>query len=191
MSIWLARIFERCRSPEERFVALVSPHIRRMYRMAFRWTMNAAEAEDLVQDVLISLLPKVAQIEKVERLGPWLIKVLYRRFVDLYRSRQASPIDETVCVEGDEFFAPTDCDNYRRLELRRALNRALRSLDGPWRDIVLLHDVEGYSAIEVADILEINIGTVKSRLHRARKKLKKILAEETFSVSHACQEAER
>ena len=66
-------------------------------------------------------------------------------------------------------------DEYAQLELRQRLERALLSLDAEQRDVVLLHDMEGHSAQEVAEILQIQLGTVKSRLHRAREKLKQRL----------------
>ncbi|WP_237059227.1 RNA polymerase sigma factor [Microbulbifer sediminum] len=189
MNTWLTRLFHTPQSREDRFVSLVSPHLRRMYRMAYRWTMNAHEAEDLVQDVLVRLVPRVAELEAVERLGPWLVRVLYRRYVDLYRRRCASPIDANLSLESDDLERRAPArgnDDFRRAELQRALQRALWALDEEWRDIVLLHDVEGYTAIEVADILQLNVGTVKSRLHRARAKLKKSLAPGTLQISEAC-----
>ncbi|MFC6634160.1 RNA polymerase sigma factor [Microbulbifer taiwanensis] len=186
MSAWLIQIFQRRRCREDRFVALVSPHIRRMHRMAYRWTASQVEAEDLVQEVLASLVSRVAELEAVEKLGPWLVKVLYRRFVDLYRRRRLSPIDQSVAWGDDEYCEVNSGDDFRQLDLRRALERALRLLDEDWRDIVLLHDVEGYTAIEVAEVLEISVGTVKSRLHRARQKLKKILTQGTIETSRAC-----
>ncbi|UHQ54299.1 MULTISPECIES: RNA polymerase sigma factor [Microbulbifer] len=189
MNTWLTRFFHAPRSPEDRFVSLVSPHLRRMYRMAYRWTLNAHEAEDLVQDVLVRLLPRTAELESVERLGPWLVRVLYRRFVDLYRRRCASPIDPSQSLDDtdQESRLPGDGgEDLRRTEMQRALQRALQELDDEWRDIVLLHDMEGYTTIEVADIMDISVGTVKSRLHRARAKLKKSLSPGTLQISEAC-----
>jgi RNA polymerase sigma-70 factor (ECF subfamily) len=161
-----------------------------MYRMAYRWTLHPAEAEDLVQDVLVSLVPRVARLETVEKLGPWLIKVLYHRFVDLYHRRSISPLDQSVSWNDDDcdlaYFTAETRDESPEQELRCALNSALMALDPGWRHVVLLHDVEGYTAIEVAEILDLNVGTVKSRLHRAHRKLKKILESGTVAVPQAC-----
>nr|WP_277987223.1 RNA polymerase sigma factor [Microbulbifer salipaludis] len=169
---------------------MVRPHLRLMHRMAYRWTQERADAEDLVQDVLTHLFPRVDELATVQKLGPWLIKVLYRRYVDLYRRRARSPVDETApCVSDDQFFQERledERNHYQQLELQRMLNRALFTLDESWRDVVLLHDVEGYTALEVAEILDINVGTVKSRLHRARKKLKSVLEPGTIEAFAAC-----
>ncbi|SDK56226.1 RNA polymerase sigma factor [Microbulbifer yueqingensis] len=190
MNTWLTRAFNRRRSHDDRFVSLVCPHLRSMYRMAYRWSRNRHEAEDLVQDVLVRLLPRVAELEKVERLGPWLVKVLFRRYVDLYRRRRASPVDLDCELQLNEARGPRLADagseDYRRVEMQRALERALAQLPDEWRDIVLLHDVEGYTAIEVAEILSIPVGTAKSRLSRAHQRLKKSLGKGTLRVSEAC-----
>lgn len=186
----LMQFFRGRTAPEDRFTALVRPHLRLMYRMAYRWAQNSADAEDLVQDVLTRLFPRLEELAAVDKPGPWLVKVLYRRYVDLYRRRASSPIDESVSWDSDDAVFRErmidERDGYRQLELQWTLNRALAELDDGWRDVVLLHDVEGYTALEVAEILEINVGTVKSRLHRARKKLKNALQPGTIERSHAC-----
>ncbi|WP_323845835.1 sigma-70 family RNA polymerase sigma factor [Microbulbifer magnicolonia] len=186
----LTQFFRGRAAPADRFTALVRPHLRLMFRMAYRWTQSRAEAEDLVQDVLTHLFPRVEELAAVDKPGPWLVKVLYRRYVDLYRRRASSPVEETLPWSSDDaFFQERMLDernHYQQLELRRVLNRALAELDDGWRDVVLLHDVEGYTALEVAEILEINVGTVKSRLHRARKKLKAALQLGTIDTCHAC-----
>ncbi|GAB2894015.1 RNA polymerase sigma factor [Microbulbifer echini] len=184
MYAWPSKLLLR-RSSGARFAEFVHPHIRQLYRMAYRWTRNREEAEDLVQDVLASLLARSVALEKIERLGPWLIKVLYHRYVDLYRRRRISPIDSEVDWQeaaGSVF----EEEPYARVETQRLLLQALSTLEAGWRDAVLLHDVEGYSVLEVSDILDVNVGTVKSRLHRAHKKLKKILGEGTYSESQPC-----
>lgn len=186
----LIQIFRRRAAPGDRFTALVRPHIQLMYRMAYRWTQNQSEAEELVQDVLARLFPRLEELVALDKPGPWLVKVLYHRYVDLYRRRLNSPVDDSVSWSSDDAFFQghllDERNHFHQLELKRALNRALEELDDGWRDVVLLHDVEGYSALEVAEILEINVGTVKSRLHRARKKLKAALQLGTIEGCHAC-----
>ncbi|WP_444903673.1 RNA polymerase sigma factor [Microbulbifer sp. CnH-101-E] len=184
MYAWPQKLLRR-RSRNARFAELIHPHIRQLYRMAFRWTGNREEAEDLVQDVLASLLTRSVALEKIQRLGPWLIKVLYNRYVDLYRRRRSSPIDEEVDWETVASGTP-EKGLSSQVEMQRILLQALSKLEVDWRDTVLLHDVEGYSLLEVADILGISVGTVKSRLHRAHKKLKKLLGEGTISEGHPC-----
>lgn len=150
--------------------------------MAYRWTLSQHDAEDLVQDVLVHLATRVAEMEQVEALKPWLLRVLYHRYVDLYRRNKASPITEVAPapVDTDEAADPLDNhpdahDSFRQLEFRQSIEHALLALEAEQRDVVLLHDLEGYTGEEVAEIMNTSIGTVKSRLHRAREKLKRIL----------------
>ena len=155
--------------------------------MAYRWTQDRDDTEDLVQETLTKLVERVDAMERVEKLGPWLVKVQYRCFVDLYRKRSRSPSGEGGVWRADMDLLderidtlPQGSDDIRRLELQRDLVRAMEGLSGEQRDVILLHDAEGYSAAEVASILDISAGTVKSRLHRARAHLKNFLGEGTF-----------
>lgn len=178
---FLPAVFQAPQRREDQFTALVRPHVNAMYRMAYRWTQNRHEAEDLVQDVMTRLVTRLDELTRVEKLKPWLIKILYRRYVDLYRRRMNSPVDHDYDWRSDEDVFEQQAvapDDYERLDLQRTLNQAMETLDDHQRDVVLLHDVEGHSALDVAEILEINVGTVKSRLHRARTKLKLALEME-------------
>lgn len=189
----LVNLFRRHRSEKQRFMALLRPHIDLMYRMAWRWTGSEADAEDIVQDVLIRLADRVEEMEAVEKLRPWLIRVVYRRYVDVYRSRRASPVStlssfrEQEEPEGEEggmelLFRqhPDERDDIHAMELQQTLQTAMETLDDDQRTVILLHDAEGYTAAEVAEMLDESPGTIKSRLHRARKKIKKFIEAGTF-----------
>lgn len=173
----------RAHKGKEQFAHLLRPHIELMYRMAYRWTRSQEDAEDLVQDVLIKLANRVEEMLAVEQLRPWLIKVVYRRFVDLYRHEQSSPlvrIDQETDESGPVEQAAADEDIEGRLERQQVLAEALDALDDDHRDVILLYGVEGYTALEIAEILDVNVGTVKSRLQRARDRLKKFLQPGPF-----------
>lgn len=176
-------------------MTLLRPHIELMYRMAYRWTLCEQDAEDIVQDVLVRLANKVQEMEQVEQLRPWLIKCVYRRYVDLYRSQKSSPIanmsslpsasneeDDSAMLDEDRLGTSiTDSHDYFAQYIdQEALQKAINQIDSNQRDVILLHDVEGYSASEVAAILDEQIGTIKSRLHRARAKLKIFLQAGTY-----------
>lgn len=157
------------------FTALVRPHMAAMYRAAWRWTRERQAAEDLVQDVLVKLVDRVEQMREVDQLRPWLVRIVYRQFVDHYRRQQRSPI---MLAEVDE--AQADDDPVTLTDRQQRLAAALDAINSDQRDVILMHDVEGYTAGEVATILEISIGTVKSRLHRGRRALKEFLEQGTF-----------
>jgi RNA polymerase sigma-70 factor, ECF subfamily len=140
---------------QDRFEELLRPHIELLYRMAFRWTQSQHRAEDLVQDVLVRLVSQVEAMEQVENLRPWLVRIVYHRYVDLYRRQRNSPIDEShsgwAPDEEDDGQAANDPiaqavdsrDDFAQLELQQSLSRAQYSgenrhpdLDGKERHMV-------------------------------------------------------
>lgn len=187
----ITQLFRHKSSKQHLFTELLRPHVDLMYRMAYRWAGSEHDAEDIVQDVLIRLAERVEEMQAIEQLRPWLLKCVYRRFVDSHRSQSSSPISNESALSGssnDELetyesvthsFADSH-DDFAQMLDSDALVEALESLDDAHKEVILLHDLEGYSASEVADIIEEKIGTVKSRLHRAREKLKNILINGTF-----------
>lgn len=184
----IIQLFRNRRGKKHQFIELLRPHIDILYRMAYHWTQSQADAEDLVQDILTRLASRVEELQKVEVLRPWLIRTLYNRYVDLYRRQSNSPVEhehDTWHPNDEELGsrverARDDRDLIGQLEDQQALLKALQELDEGQRDAILLHDVEGYTALEVADILAVSVGTVKSRVHRARTHLKKLLSPGTF-----------
>ena len=81
------------------FEALLQPHVAVLYRHAFRLTGNVSDAEDLVQDLLVKLYPRRRELTKIEKLRPWLFKVLYRLFIDQRRKASRNPLH---LVSGEE-----------------------------------------------------------------------------------------
>lgn len=171
------------------FETLLKPHLMRMYSLAYRLTGSSAEAEDLVQDVLVKIYPKRQDLHHIEKFRPWLGRVLYTTFIDQYRRTRNSPLRLVVSSfpddQAESFDAiPTGRPNpeeyFEKDQTRKTIQRAMQSLNEDQRHLCMLHDVEGYTLSEIEIILEVPIGTLKSRLHRAREKLRKILQDETF-----------
>lgn len=183
----IIRFFRRRPTDKDRFESLLRPHIESLYRMAYRWTQSQDHAEDLVQDVLIKVAGRVEEMEQLDNLKSWLLRIMYNRYVDDYRRQRASPIDTRHSgwapeTESEDDFTPDLIQDaidpvqpIARQELRLSLHKALAQLDPEQRELVLLQDVEGYSAEEAAAIMDIPLGTAKSRLHRARERLKLLL----------------
>ena len=160
---------------------LLRPHFDRLYRLAFRLTGNRADAEDLFQDVLIRAFEKIDTIATLEQPGSWLGRVMYNRFVDgsRKRARQRLVVVQDGDMPGDGIeglpgSASAEVDA-GRLEQLKALHRALALLSEEHRIVLLLHDTEGYKIKEIEELTGIPAGTVKSRLHRARARLKDVL----------------
>ena len=170
------------------FQRLVQPHFDRLYRLAFRLTGRKAEAEDLFQELLIKAYGKLDDLVAIDEPGSWLSRVMYNLFIDERRrfARQRMHTVEEGFLPGDglEGFAGTEDpvrDN-QRLEKLKQLDQALAQLSDEHRIVVLLHDTEGYKLEEIHTLMNIPLGTVKSRLHRARARLREILTTSgTFS----------
>ncbi len=169
------------RDQQTAFERLLKPHFDRLYRLAFRLCGNRADAEDLFQDVLIKAFDKMDTVAGLDDPGTWLGRVMYNRFVDTARQRarrRLSTIPEgELAGDGlENLGGPASAEaDAARLERLKALDGALAMLSEDHRIVVLLHDTEGYKIDEIEQLTGIRAGTVKSRLHRARARLKEIL----------------
>lgn len=182
--------FKRKRSAASKFEELMRPQVEFLHRLAWRFTGSTADAEDLVQDVLLKLYPRSEELAGIERLRPWLAKVLYRQYVDFVRQRARSPVAapaEDGQVADDVLAALAAAQDgpdgeVERGELRARILAALEQLNPEQRAVVVMHDVEGYTLEELEPILGAPLGTLKSRLHRARQRLRAHLGMEPFSA---------
>ncbi|MEM7430404.1 MAG: RNA polymerase sigma factor [Pseudomonadota bacterium] len=164
------------------FERMVQPHLERLYRLAWRLAGHKTEAEDLFQAVLVKAFEKLEDLADIEKPGPWLARVMYNLFIDEKRRftrQRMHVVDEGALGEdGVHAYAAEsggpDADN-ERLETIQRLESALSQLSDDHRVVVLLHDTEGYKLNEIQDLTGTPIGTIKSRLHRARARLREIL----------------
>ena len=170
------------------FEKLVRPHFDRLYRLAWRLTGQKAEAEDLFQELLIKAYGKLDDLVKIDEPGSWLSRVMYNLFIDERRrfARRRMHTVEEGEMAGDGLAGLPGTENpaldHERLERLQKLDAALSKLSDEHRMIVLLHDTEGYKLTEIQKLIGVPIGTIKSRLHRARARLREILvADGTFS----------
>jgi RNA polymerase sigma-70 factor (ECF subfamily) len=186
--IGTGEVDELAETPQQTFERLLRPHLRRLYRLAFRLTGNAADAEDLMQDVLIRLFERADELSSIADLRPWTSRVLYNRFVDHRRraKRRRFEVVESSAdlAEGGIHQLPSpaygpDVDAAIALDLQR-LEGVLAAMSEDHRVLVLLHDAEGCTLEEIAAMTAIPIGTVKSRLHRARERLRQLWDDGTI-----------
>jgi RNA polymerase sigma-70 factor (ECF subfamily) len=170
-----------------------------LYAAALRMTRNPSDAEDLVQETYLKAFRSFGGFEQGTNLRAWLYRILTNTFINSYRSKKRRPM-ETELDEGE------DLHLYRRLGGLEAVmasrsaedelmdwftdaevKGAIEALPENFRIPVLLADVEGFSYKEIAEMLDIPIGTVMSRLHRGRKSLQKQLYE--FALSRGLTSA--
>jgi RNA polymerase sigma-70 factor (ECF subfamily) len=149
---------------------LVGRYMRPAYLVALSVTRHHENAEDAAQEAFVVAMQRLDECRNPERFGGWLMTIVKNRSRNLLRRenlRQTSDVPETV--EGDD---PTPDRESDRRELRGLLREAMDALSEVQREVVLLHDLEGWKHREIADRLEIPSGTVRSHLHFARKKLR-------------------
>lgn len=166
------------------FERLLRPHMKRLYGIAWRLAGNKADAEDLFQDLLVKAYNKLDTLAGIEEPLPWLSRVMYNLFVDRHRSLTRQRL--RVATEGelpgggiDQMPGIEDPErDQQRFEQLRQLDAALARLSDEHRLVVLLHDTDGYKLSEIQELTGIPTGTIKSRLHRARARLREILAED-------------
>ena len=151
-------------------------HLDALYRVALRLTGNAADADDLVQETMLKAYRAWHQYQPGTNAKGWLLTILRHAFINEYRRRTRHP--ETVDVDAIESFAVfdegQDDDPQGRFFDQIVDDEVLRAIDElpeQFREAVVLSDVEGMSYEEVGRILEVPIGTVKSRLFRGRRLL--------------------
>jgi len=170
------------------FEHIVRPHLDRLYRLAWRLTGSKPEAEDLFQELLIKAFGKTDELARIEEPGAWLCRVMYNLFVDQHRrfSRQRMTVIDEAALPGEGLAGMPGgedpvADTEREAKFER-LDAALGQLSDEHRVVVLLHDTEGYKLAEIEAMTGTPVGTIKSRLHRARARLRQILeADGTFS----------
>ena len=165
----------------EIFEQLVLSHMSMLYKAAWRLTGQAEEAEDLVQQVMVKLYPKTEEMERIDQLGPWLRKVLYREFVDGMRKKSRRPEHYLLDTPDESGIYQAEVDTPEDLVERAAdwqrVRKALDAMKAQDRTLIILHLVEGYTLAEMRDIFHAREETIKTRLRRARARLKKMLMQ--------------
>jgi RNA polymerase sigma-70 factor, ECF subfamily len=169
------------------FAAQAMPLMDSLYSAALRMTRNPADAEDLVQETYLKAYRGFGGFTEGTNIKAWLYRILTNTYINTYRAKKRRP-DESDLDEVEDLYL------YRRLGGLEAaaagrsaedelldwftddeVKQALEDLPEQFRMAVLLADVEGFSYKEIAEILDVPIGTVMSRLHRGRKGLQKRL----------------
>jgi RNA polymerase sigma-70 factor (ECF subfamily) len=172
---------------QAQFAELTMEYMGSLYSAALRMTRNPADAEDLVQETYLKAYRAFGSFREGTNLKAWLYRILTNTFINSYRARKRRP-EQTDIDDVEDLYL------YRRLGGLEAVNAgrsaeeevlehfteadvkaAVEALPEQFRMAVLLADVEGFSYKEIAEILDIPIGTVMSRLHRGRKALQKTL----------------
>jgi RNA polymerase sigma-70 factor (ECF subfamily) len=165
------------RAVAARFESLIEPHYDVLYRAAYRLTRSVHDAEDLVQEVCVRAFARIDELENFERPRAWLLRVLQRLFIDQTRRYDRRHVQSIETSDWNAWVsdAADPADAAEQSSTRRQLNRAWQHLDRMQQVLLALHDIEGYSLAELQQITGFKEGTLKSRLHRARVRLGKLV----------------
>ncbi len=159
------------------------PHLDAMYNFALRLTMEPTDAEDLVQDTIVKAYRFFSSYEKGTNAKAWLFRILKNSYINNYRKKSKRP-NEVDFDDVSTFYETIRADQTDTSDLEERLYRdmlddtvtkALEDLPEDFRSVVLLCDVEGFTYEEIANMLDVPIGTIRSRLHRGRNLLRATL----------------
>lgn len=181
---------------DELFEREFLPHIDALYNFGYHLTYNEDDANDLVQETYLKAYRFIDSYEQGTNAKAWLFKILKHAFINEYRKKTKEPgrvdYEDIVAYHDQE-----DTKYVGTLDMRQEIfqgmmgdevTKAVNSLPVDFRTVILLCDVEGFTYEEIAKIVNIPIGTVRSRLHRARNMLKEMLRE--YARSRGYKETE-
>ncbi|MCU0418256.1 MAG: sigma-70 family RNA polymerase sigma factor [Cyclobacteriaceae bacterium] len=160
------------------------PHINAMYNFGYRLTLDRDDAKDLVQDTYLKAYRFIDSFQQGTNAKAWLFRILKNSFINDYRKKSKEP-SKVDYQEVETYYNSEEVDRQITPDLRveslsnmigDEVSNALNSLDVDFRTVIILCDLEGFKYEEMAKILDIPIGTVRSRLHRARALLKEKLS---------------
>jgi RNA polymerase sigma factor (sigma-70 family) len=179
------------RSSDLEFEEVIRPHLDGIYGRAYALTGSVQDAEDLTQEVCIRASSRLGEVARHENPRAWLMHVLYRLFVDLVRNRRRSPIklmapeDAQASVDAATSTEAGPEQQADASTFLRRLHLAWQRLTGEEQLLLALHGVEGLSLAEIQAITGLPVGTIKSRLHRSRIRLGKLIT--TADLTHRAE----
>ena len=178
-------LIERCKKGDiDAFDQLIRSYEKRVYNFAYHMAQNQAQAEDVMQEAFIRVFNSIHTFRGEANFSTWLFKIVTNVFLDerkRAKSRQTVPLDEFIELEEDtvtrqiEDTGPTPDVVVQTRERDQLLKDAIQTLPEYQRAMVVFYHFQGKSYEEIADIMNLPIGTVKSRLNRARLALKEKL----------------
>ncbi len=163
----------------------ILPHLDALYNFALRLTSDPNDAEDLVQDSIVKAFRFFSSYEKGTNAKAWLFRILKNSYINSYRKKSSKP-QEIDYDEVASFYETIRAERTNSSDLEDKmfgelidddLTRALEEIPEDFRTVVLLCDVEDFTYEEIANMLDVPIGTIRSRLHRGRNLLKAQLME--------------
>jgi len=177
------RLVERCiQGDDAAWEQIVNSYAKRIYNLGYRYTNRRDEAEDLTQEILVRVFQNLKSFRAdVGTFQNWILKVGRNLIIDHYRQtrrfQQAAGTEELETMNLKDEKVPNPERTVERDEAARFLREGLEALSPELKEAIILRDIEGMAYLEIAELLGIPEGTVKSRINRGRLELAKLLSK--------------
>lgn len=174
------------RGDVEAFEQLIGQYEKKVFNEAYRLTNNREDASDIAQEAFVRVYTSLSDFRGESSFATWLQRIVRNACYDEYRKRQRQrsvSLDESVAVEDGalnrQLADATDGPEQalERVETQRVVHESINQLEEEYRIVLVMRDIQGYAYNEISELLGINLGTVKSRLNRARNALKEKLGK--------------
>ena len=193
----LAHVQRFLAGDESGFRLLFDKYAEQVHRLAYRFVRNREDADDLTQEVFLRVYRSLPNFQANAKFFTWLYRITVNRSIDYTRSRKANlsrEVDQTFLEAQHETLPGRNSveDPAHRVEQQEAVGKVAEALDTiseKHRAVFVLHAMENLSYKKIAEVLDINVGTVMSRLHYSRKKLRERLSQLGLEAPHARDEA--
>lgn len=172
------------------FNRLMEMHEKRMYAVALRMFGNREDAQDCLQEAMLRAYRSIGNFKAQSSFGTWVYRITMNTCLDEIRrkkNKQNASLDGMLDLgwsPSDESAVPEK--QVIRKELNRKINQCIRELPEDMRSAIIMRDIHGYSYDEIAETLNVNVGTIKSRISRGREKLREKMSDftELFGTDH-------
>jgi len=180
-----AELVKRCREGDNQAMEQVYERLKSpFFGLVFRYTRNRAAAEDILQDVFIKIFTNLDNLDKDEAFLGWAYRIAVNTGLSYVRHRKML-LRKSVPMNGvNHSLGDSEAEDREEL-LKNYLERALENLTTKLKSVFILHDVQGYKHHEIAQIMGCSVGTSKSQLFKARKKIRKSLQKEKILGEYA------
>ncbi|NLY43522.1 MAG: sigma-70 family RNA polymerase sigma factor [Clostridiaceae bacterium] len=178
-------LIQKCKNGDvEAFEQLIESYQKKVFGIAFRMLGNTEDASDVAQEVFLKVFKSITNFKEESSLSTWIYRIATNVCLDEIRKRKKATvvsINSTIQLEDGEIDmqvedqGPHPDEIVERKELENEVKKAIERLNNEHKIVIILRDIQGLSYDEIADILQCSLGTVKSRINRARNSLKNIL----------------
>lgn len=166
------KLIERCRKNDrDAFETLILSYEKKIYNLCFYMVKNKEDAFDLTQEVAIKIYRSISKFKGDSKFSTWVYRITYNTCLDfIKRKKDELPYDDMIVNESNINYKMDNVIESK--ETKTIIKKCIMQLSNDYRTVIILRDISGLSYKEISDILQIEIGTVKSRINRARQALK-------------------